>query len=158
MYLESTSEQQGALTIVAGSHHHAYGRQLFDAYGAFEGPGARLRLPRTGAPGTVSIATEPGDVILWYTRLWHAAWKRSDAAPRRGIFLTFLPDPKDDAVLGEKLRRTCRDLVSVRRPFLYGPSLREHGGARAHAMGRRLEALGVQNVWPPEEPATAGRP
>ena len=119
VYLESTSEEQGALMVVAGSQHHAYSRQLFTAYGAFDGHGARLHLPRVGAPGAVSIASEPGDVILWYTRLWHAAWKRSDGAPRRGIFLTYLADPKDDAVLAEKVRRNCRDLVSVRRPFLY---------------------------------------
>jgi len=150
VYLENTSETQGALNVIAGSHHHSYGRQLFDAYGAFDGPSARLRLPRTGAPGAISIASEPGDVILWYTRLWHAAWRRSDGAPRRGIFLTYLADPKDDAVLAEKLRRNCRDLVSVRRPFLYGPSLRANGGARVDAMATRLEELGVTNVWQPK--------
>jgi hypothetical protein len=148
IYLESTSEEQGALTVIAGSHHHSFSRRIFDAYGTFDGPGFRLRLPASGAPGAVSLDTEPGDVILWYTRLWHAARKRRDGAPRRGIFLTYLPDPGDDAILAEKLRRNCRDLVSVRRPFLYGPSLRAQAAPGVAAMARRLEALGVNNVWP----------
>jgi hypothetical protein len=146
--LDSTRDGQGSLSVIAGSHHAAFNRALFEAYGYLDGEGTRLRLPESGAPGAVGFDSERGDVVIWRTSLWHAAFRRADERPRRGIYLTYIADPGSDPIRAEKLRRTCRSLVTVRRPYVYGGTLREHGGPSVEAMARRLVALGVDNVWP----------
>ena len=149
IYLDaSDADEGGALQVIAGSHLREYNQLLFEQFGRFEGPGTRLELPARAAPGALEIATRPGDVVVWYTRLWHAAYRRHDGGARRGIFLTYVQDPAGDRRLCEKLRRTAAGIVRPQRQYLYGPSLVEHGGDGIRAMARRLTELGVRDVLP----------
>jgi hypothetical protein len=145
VYLDATNGGEGALCVIAGSHHADFRRRLFDAYGWLEGEGTRLRLPARGAPGAVAVVSRPGDVVLWHTHLWHSAWRRNDGRPRRGLFLTYGADPGDDVVAAARLRRLCNGLG---QPHLYGATLRAQASPHVERMAGRLIQLGVANVWP----------
>jgi ectoine hydroxylase-related dioxygenase (phytanoyl-CoA dioxygenase family) len=144
--LDETTAEQGALQVIPGTHFPQYNRGLFRAFGRFEGAGNRLRLDPHAVPGAVALATRPGDVIVWWNRLWHAAFKRKDGRPRRALFLSYVPDPRDDAALAENLRATVEGIVTSERPCLYAPCLSRSSDANVQAMVERLEALGVMSV------------
>ena len=85
-------------------------------------------------------------MLVWYTRIWHASFKRADGKPRRGIYLSYVPDPGDDAIAAEKVRRIAQSSRSTIRPYLYGDLLAAQHNPRVRSMVRRLEELGVPNV------------
>jgi hypothetical protein len=97
-------------------------------------------------PEAVIVPTDPGDVLVWYTRMWHASFKREDGKPRRGVYLSYVPDPGNDPVGAEKLRRVAQAGRSTLRPYLYGRNLRSLRNPTVDAMIARLNELGVPNV------------
>jgi hypothetical protein len=147
LYLDSTEAPHGgALQVVPGSHLPEYNRLLFEQFGRFDGGATRLDLPASGAPGAATVATQPGDIAVWYTRLWHAAYRRPDRQARRAIFLTYIADPAGDGLRAEKLRRLVAAIVGPEQRALYSEALLDHGGAAVRAMARRLAELGVTDV------------
>ncbi len=145
-YLDETSAQQGALNVIPGTHHAEWNKGLFAACGEWEDGKPRLRLKRDGIPGAVSVHTNPGDAVVWHNRLWHSAWKREDGRPRRALFYSYVPDPGEDLLLRESLRRAVAEIVGEGRPHLYGPNLMAAAYTGIGSIADRLEALGIEHV------------
>ena len=146
-YLDEMSAAEGALKLLPGTHLPAYSRALFQQFGYFDRGRPRLRIEADKIPGALAVHTLPGDVIIWDTRLWHAAFKRRDGRPRRALFFSFVRDPADD-ILDEKF---AFDTLAAQRngeePY-YGPNFLVHGAPRSTQMAARLEELGLENVRP----------
>ena len=76
-------------------------------------------------PGAVAVATRPGDVVLFDTRIWHAA----PAGPggRRNAFIQYVPDPGDSALRQQQVRAAIP-------AFPYADHLIETAGPERQAM------------------------
>lgn len=146
IYLDPTSDDQGPLNVVPGSHHSQFCAAIFQSCGTWDRGRPRLRLDRDKVPGAISLCTQPGDVVLWDNRLWHSAWKRKDGKPRRTMFITYVPDPLDNLVAQEQLRAGIKQTLGSGRTALYTKEMMGKGGAAREKMAARLEALGVEGV------------
>lgn len=148
IYLDEMTAEQGSLNLIPGSHLPASSANLFTQFGYFDRRRPRLRLPPDAVPGAVSLHTNPGDVVVWNTRLWHSAFKRRDGRPRRALFFSYVPDPQGD-LLDEQF---ARDVLDGHRSSedgpLYGPHFVAHGDPHIEWMITRAEELGIENVRP----------
>ena len=146
IYLDEQSKDFGSLNLIPGSHHPEYSAALFRSCGYWDKGRPRLRLNPHAIPGTVSVQTRPGDVVLWDNRLWHSAFKRKDGRPRRTMFIGYMPDPQDDLLAIKDLRTTVEAHLNEGQPFVYSKEMMEKGNARREKMAARLEELGVERV------------
>ena len=133
IYLDELEADSGSLNVIPGSHFPAYGQALLDECGYREG-GIRPRLHLADPPGAIAVATRPGDVVLFDTRIWHSARGRKDG--RRTAFISYVPDPGDSP----RRREQVRALI---RPFPYTDHLIETAGPRRRAMVSRLRELAI---------------
>ena len=132
-YLDELDAASGALEVIPGSHFPAFGQALLDQCGYREG-GLRPRLHLPEPPGAVAVATRPGDVVLFDTRIWHAAPARGDG--RRTAFISYVPDPGDSP----RRRQQVRQLL---QPFPYTEPLIQSAGSQRRAMIGRMRELGI---------------
>ena len=132
-YLDAMDVNSGSLRVIPGSHFPAYGQALLDECGYKEG-GLRPRLQLEDPPGAVAVATQPGDVVLFDTRIWHAAPAREGG--RRTVFIGYVPDPEDSPVRQEQVRALIQS-------FPYNDHLVETAGPLRQEMIARLRALGI---------------
>ena len=47
---------------------------------------------------SVMELVQPGDIVMFDNRIYHAAFKRKDGRGRRNLFLNYWPDPLDNIV------------------------------------------------------------
>lgn len=85
LYLDPVSADSGCLSVLPGSHFLPY-RQRMERYG-----GDILPLGRD-VPGTYSIASNPGDAVVFNVKLYHAAF--GEAVGRRAIYINYLQKPR----------------------------------------------------------------
>jgi hypothetical protein len=83
-YLEPLREETGALRVLAGSHRPRYGDDIRDAGG--------IGLPAGALPSHV-LSTDPGDVVAFDERLFHAS---AGGANRRQWRLDYVREPEDE--------------------------------------------------------------
>ena len=133
IYLDALGPDGGSLQVIPGSHFPAYGQALLDECGYSEG-GGRPRLHFKAPPGAVSVATCPGDVVLFDTRIWHAAGGLQDG--RRTAFISYVPDPGDSPRRQEQVRQLIR-------PFPYTDHLIETASPARQAMVARMRELAI---------------
>ena len=146
IYLDEQDNEQGPLNVIPGSHHPEYCAAIFRSCGYWDDRRPRLRFDPHDVPGSVSLPTRPGDVVLWDNRLWHSAFRRKDGRPRRTMFIGYTPDPLDDLLAISGLRATVRAHLSEEYPFVYSKEMMRKGGQAREKMAARLEELGVENV------------
>jgi ectoine hydroxylase-related dioxygenase (phytanoyl-CoA dioxygenase family) len=89
LYCEPVAEGKGCLSVLPGSHHPAYFREL---YKGFYGERA-LPMTDPNVPGRTPVPSEPGDVIGFDHRLWHSSW--GGHAGRRQLAFSFASYPHD---------------------------------------------------------------
>ena len=97
-YLQPVGEGSGALRVVPGSHLSPWHEQLA-AYSSKAGAGDSgnpdALLVEVGALPATVCATEPGDVVLFDLRTWHAT---ANGFPgRRMCSFTYFAESRDDA-------------------------------------------------------------
>ena len=143
-YLDPMTAGQGALQVIAGTQQRAYSEALFKQFGHVERGRLRLRVSSADIPGVVSVETQPGDVVVFNTNMWHCAPRRGDGRPRRAVFYSYVPDLADDPFGRAYLRQLLEANIKQRCGEVYGPTTRETGGEAIADMARRVEALGVQ--------------
>ena len=136
----------GALNLIPGSHHPEFSAALFRSCGYWDRGRPRLHLNPDAIPGTVSLQTRPGDVVLWDNRLWHSAFRRQDGRPRRTMFIGYMPDPQDDLLAVKDLQMMVETALREKQSFVYSKEMMEKGGAGREKMAARLEELGVERV------------
>jgi ectoine hydroxylase-related dioxygenase (phytanoyl-CoA dioxygenase family) len=156
IYLDDMTADQGALNLVVGSNNPDWNRNLFQNCGFFDQGRPRIREAHRDLPGSLSLATNRGDVVIWQTGMWHSAWKRQDGRPRRAIFYIYFPDPGDDVLAAERLRRKIQQMLSADRQCLYGPNFLRDSEPEVQRMIDRLESLGIENVRPAPASQTSG--
>ena len=93
-YLEPLVATNGALRLLAGSHHPGY-LEALRGWRRRHVPNndAELRQQVEGLPGVVA-ETRPGDVIVFGTHTWHASTR---GAERRQWTVTYFADPRTEA-------------------------------------------------------------
>ena len=159
IYLDEMGPDTGPLNVVPGSHHPEakgdwyYARvhpefcaAIFQSCGIWDQGRPRLRLDKEKVPGTVSLYTKLGDVVLWDNRLWHSAFQRKDGKARRTMFIGYTPDPQDDLLAIEDVRAIIRQHISEKQPFVYSKEMMAKASPARQKMVARLEELGVKNV------------
>ena len=99
----------------------------------------RPRLHLEDPPGAVAVATQPGDVVLFDTWIWHAAPAREGG--RRTVFISYVPDPEDSPVRQDQVRALIQS-------FPYNDHLVETAGPLRQEMIARMRELniGEENV------------
>jgi len=70
IYCDPVAEGKGCLSVLPGSHHPDFFRNLYDGF--YEFKTFNFRSPEV--PGRTPLPSEPGDVICFDHRLWHSAW------------------------------------------------------------------------------------
>ena len=145
VYLDDMDETSGALRVIPGSNHPQFCSALFQASGVWDDGRPRLQIPPDEVPGAVTIATAPGDVVLWDNRLWHYAPRRPDGLPRRALFISYFRDPGDDMVARGVLHRLYKSMHPANQ-YIYSRTLLQHPTPARERMATRLEALGIENV------------
>ena len=141
-YLDVQTTDQGSFNVIPSTHHPQWSQALFKNCGYWDRDRPRLRLDPMSIPGAVSIATRPGDVVLWDNRLWHSALKRKDGRPRRGVFFQYLPDPQNDLVAMDEAGQQIAHALSEDHPSLYSEQLLAHNLPELNHMADRLASLG----------------
>ena len=68
-YCDPVAEGGGCLSVIPGSHHPEYSRQLHQsvADGIFD-------IHSPDVPGRMPLESSPGDVVAFDHRLWHSSW------------------------------------------------------------------------------------
>lgn len=84
-YLDPVGAQSGALRVVPGSHKYPLHHEIRDTI-------KRCKLDILDVPSYV-CDSQPGDVVAFDLRLWHASWGGS--AGRRMCTFVYYNDPKD---------------------------------------------------------------
>lgn len=148
IYLDKTTTGKGSLNVIPGSHHPAYSAAIFDAWGCSEEGRPRLTINRDAIPGIVSVDTSPGDVVIFDTRIWHSAPRRNDGLPRRTMFISYLPDPKDVPLTRER-RNAIKERLESGNAYIYSKEMLRKKTPERERMAARLEALGVDRVREP---------
>ncbi len=133
IYLDELGADSGSLNVIPGSHFPAFGQALLDECGYKEG-GKRPRLHLESPPGAVSVATTPGDVVFFDTRVWHSAFYREGG--RRTAFLQYVPDPGDSTLRQQQVRDCFKS-------FPYTQHLIDTGGPLRHQMVARMRELSI---------------
>ena len=148
IYLDESVKDDGSLNLIAGSQHPQFATSVLSNLGHLEkGTRPRLLNDRQQVPGAVAVETNPGDVVIFNTSLFHSAWKRKDGKPRRNLFFSYLRDPRDDPIMLNNLLTTIRKSTSKKTsPYIYSKELLDKSKAASEKMATRLEELGVENV------------
>jgi ectoine hydroxylase-related dioxygenase (phytanoyl-CoA dioxygenase family) len=84
LYLDPVRANTGCLSVLPGSHFLPY-RQRMERY-----IGDILPLGKD-VPGTYPIASNPGDVVIFNVKLYHAAF--GEGVGRRAIYINYLQKP-----------------------------------------------------------------
>lgn len=87
-YLDPVRSTTGCLTVLPGSHFLPY-RERLEKYGDDILPLGR------DIPGVYSIETDPGDLLAFNVKLYHAAF--GAGVKRRGIYINYLQNPRTEA-------------------------------------------------------------
>jgi len=87
-YCDPIAEGRGGLSVLPGSHHPDYFRALHRMF--FEERSLDINNP--DVPGRTSLASAPGDAILFDHRLWHSSW--GGWSGRRQFAYSFAPFPR----------------------------------------------------------------
>ena len=147
VYLDETTAEQGSLRVIPGTHHPEFNRAMFANFGYFEEESrGRVRLDPSTTPGAVAIPTQPGDIVMFDNRMYHAAFKRKDGRGRRNLFLNYWPDPQDSIVARAHLIQLAGSAITEKRPYLYSKRLLSFRLPAIDAMVERFKELGIQQV------------
>ena len=84
-YLEPVRALSGCLCVLPGSHFLPY-RERMEKYG-----GDILPLGKD-VPGVYPIETDPGDLLVFNVKLYHAAF--GEGSKRRGVYINFIQKPR----------------------------------------------------------------
>ena len=84
-YLEPVRAATGCLSVLPGSHFLPY-RERLEKYGS-----DILSLGKD-VPGIHAIETDPGDVLVFNVKLYHAAF--GEGVKRRGVYINYLEKPR----------------------------------------------------------------
>ena len=84
-YLEPVRATTGCLCVLPGSHFLPY-RERMAKYGEDILPLGK------GVPGIYPIETDPGDLLVFNVKLYHAAF--GDGSKRRGVYINFVQKPR----------------------------------------------------------------
>lgn len=87
-YLEPVRSTTGCLCVLPGSHFLPY-RERMEKYGKDILPLGK------NVPGIYPIETDPGDLLVFNVKLYHAAF--GEGATRRGIYINFIQKPRTEA-------------------------------------------------------------
>ena len=84
LYLDPVRADTGCLSVLPGSHFLPY-RERMERYNEDILPLGK------DIPGTYSIASNPGDIVVFNVKLYHAAF--GEAVGRRAIYINYLQKP-----------------------------------------------------------------
>ncbi len=87
-YLEPVRATTGCLCVLPGSHFLPY-RERMEKHGEDILPLGK------DVPGIYPIETDPGDLLVFNVKLYHAAF--GEGAKRRGIYINFIQKPRTAA-------------------------------------------------------------
>ncbi len=68
-YCDPVVEGKGCLSVIPGSHHPEYSRQLHQAV-----QDSIFDIHSADVPGRTPLESTPGDVVAFDHRLWHSSW------------------------------------------------------------------------------------
>ena len=138
-YLEPVDAETGALRLIPGSHKNPLHNDLRENLN-------ELSLEICDVPGYV-CKSEPGDVVAFDMRCWHASWGGSD--DRRMCTVVYYNNPKtpvEDAATRERARSNAKSPEHFNRPgaSLYDPHwiANSEGSEKRQRWIDRLDELG----------------
>ena len=141
-YLDSVGAQTGALRVVTGSHKYPLHQEVGDTI-------ERCGLDVPDIPGFV-CESDPGDVVAFDLRLWHASWGGSTG--RRMCTCVYYHNPQgpeEEAATRDRASRSVKTPTHFGRPNdpLYHPHWLENetGSPIRDRWIRRLEELGFMD-------------
>ena len=85
IYLDDLTDEEGALNVIAGSHHALFSQQLAEM------DLRSLAEPRA-VPGRVALRNRPGDVVFMNHKVYHSAL--SARAGRRALHINCVQNPE----------------------------------------------------------------
>ena len=114
-YLNGSHPERGGLAVVEGSHRPDW-----------QPPTDWDRQSGWDLPGVVELHSEPGDLVLFSARTWHAARPHMASEPRLSIGVALRPAEVEIAGVGTPPQAT-QDFLAALPPAL-APSFRHYAG------------------------------
>jgi Phytanoyl-CoA dioxygenase (PhyH) len=146
-YLDPVSKGSGCLRVIPGSHLPGLGRRLRELWPTESVTGSPYGVDGIDVP-CVALESEPGDVVIFDQRLFHASY--GGRTGRRMFTINFMTEPReasDYEVLRLTYERTLQDageLGSTSRTRAYTDAFLESPSPRIQGTIRTLKELGFE--------------
>ena len=85
IYLDDLTDEEGALNVIAGSHHALFSQQLAEM-------DLRSMAEPRAVPGRVALRNRPGDVVFMNHKVYHSAL--SARPGRRALHINCVQNPE----------------------------------------------------------------
>ncbi len=137
IYLEPLTAADGALRLIPGSHREPLRTELA------KDPQAKFGVRPEDVP-CYSFESQPGDVLAFDMRCWHASFGGSDHR-RMGVVVYFEDPqtPETEAITKEKIENAKKLAASFGQTVWFTPYWRSINNLRHQRWVRRLGELGV---------------
>jgi len=148
LFLDHTPAERGGFCCVPGHHKHiARWAATGEDVPGKPNPGGRVPADRT-CLDVVAVEGDPGDMVVWDTRLLHGNGRNVSDRPRLAQYITMWPEVNNPELIAERAR-CWRERAAWDAEWVLGDPRnweRDHGiTAELTPLGRRL--LGV-DPWP----------